>query len=160
LEKFLGKIGIYEVYLLLQMDDSILKNILTKIGEVNPKYTLDKQVYNNGKLIQFIDNPSETVQLAVVKKDPYSIRFIQNPSEKVQLEAVKKWSPSIQFIQNPTEKVQLVLVEQDPYSILYIQNPSERVQLIVVKEIPYLIRYIKNPTDKVIQFARSKGYDI
>ena len=98
------------------MENNQLKNILTKIGEVNPEYTLDKQVYNNGELIQFIDNPSEEVQLAAVK--------------------------------------------ENSYSILYIQNPSERVQLIVVKEIPYLIRYMKNPTDKVIQFARSKGYDI
>jgi len=80
----LGKIGIYKVYLLLQMDDSILKNILTKIGEVNPKYDLDKQVYNVGDLIQFIDNPSEEVQLAAVEKDPRVIRFIENPTEKVK----------------------------------------------------------------------------
>jgi hypothetical protein len=105
LEKFLGKIGIYKVYLLLQMDDSILKNILTKIGEVNPKYTLEKQVYNVGDLIQFIDNPSEEVQLAAVKENGYSIQFIQNPSERVQLAAVKQFVGSIQYIQNPTEKV-------------------------------------------------------
>ena len=80
----MGKIGIYKVYLLLQMDDSILKNILTKIGEVNPKYDLDKQVYNVGDLIQFIDNPSEEVQLAAVEKDPRVIRFIENPTEKVK----------------------------------------------------------------------------
>jgi hypothetical protein len=65
------------------MENNQLKNILTKIGEVNPKYTLDKQVYNNGELIQFIDNPSEEVQLAAVKDDPFSIEYIENPSEKV-----------------------------------------------------------------------------
>ena len=56
------------------MENNQFKNILTKIGEVNPKYTLDKQVYNNGKLIKFIDNPSEEVQLAVVQKKPNSIK--------------------------------------------------------------------------------------
>jgi hypothetical protein len=136
LGKFLGKIGIYKVYLLLQMDDSILKNILTKIGEVNPKYTLDKQVYNVGVLIQFIDNPSEELQLAVVKKNGWLIRFIENPSERVQL----------------------VAVEQDPYSIKRIKNPSEEAQLAAVEKNPYSIKFIKNPTDKVKQLAQSKGY--
>jgi hypothetical protein len=135
LEKFLGKIGIYKVYLLLQMDDSILKNILTKIGEVNPKYTLDKQVYNNGDLIQFIDNPSEEVQLSAVKENGYSIQFIENPSQEVQLAAVKKWSASIQYIQNPSEKVQLAAVNKWGLLIRYIQNPTQRViQLVKQKD--------------------------
>ena len=101
----MGKIGIYKVYLLLQMDDSILKNILTKIGETNPKYTLEKQVYNVGELIQFIDNPSEEVQLAAVKENGLSIKYIQNPTEKVQLIVVKEIPYLIRYIKNPTEKV-------------------------------------------------------
>ncbi|NBP56583.1 hypothetical protein EBU71_08640 [bacterium] len=52
------------------MDKQKLKNILTKIGEVNPDYSLDKQVYNNGGLIQFMDNPTEDIWLAAVKKNP------------------------------------------------------------------------------------------
>jgi len=82
-----------------------LKNILTKIGEVNPEYTLDKQVYNVGRLIQFMDNPSEELQLAVVKKNGWLIRFIENPSETVQLVAVEKNPYLIQYIQNPTKMV-------------------------------------------------------
>ena len=87
------------------MENNQLKNILTKIGEVNPEYTLEKQVYNVGYLIKFIDHPSEEFQLKVVQKRPESIRYIQNPSEKVQLAAVEKYPYSIQFIQNPSEKV-------------------------------------------------------
>ncbi|NBP57438.1 hypothetical protein EBU71_13060 [bacterium] len=89
------------------MDKEKLKNILTKIGEVNPEYSLDKQVYNVGGLIQFIHNPSQEVQLAAVRRNSYSIRFIHNPSEKVQLAAVRKNPSSIKHIQNPSEKVQL-----------------------------------------------------
>ena len=84
------------------MKNNQLKNILTKIGETNPKYTLEKQVYNFGDLIQFIHNPSQELVLEVIKKDPLSIRYIQNPSEKVQLAAVKKNSYLIQFIDNPS----------------------------------------------------------
>ena len=118
------------------MENNQFKNILTKIGETNPKYTLDKQVYNFGDLIQFIDNPSEEVQLTAVKEISYSLRFIQNPSEKVQLAVVEKNPYLIQFIENPTEKVQLAAVENSGYSIYYI----------------------KNPTEKVKQLAKSKGY--
>ena len=120
------------------MNKKKLKNILTKIGEINPEYTLEKQVYNVGGLIQFIPNPSQTAQLVVVEKNPYSIRFIQNPSERVQLAAVRKWG----------------------WSIEYIQNPSERVQLAAVEKYPRFIYYIKNPTQRVIQLARSKGVKI
>ena len=87
------------------MNKEKLKNILTKIGEVNPEYNLEKQVYNVGGLIQFIDNPSEKVGLAAVKKAGNLIRYIQNPTEKVQLAAVKKDPYLIQFIKNPTEGV-------------------------------------------------------
>jgi hypothetical protein len=66
------------------MENNQLKNILIKIGETNPKYDLEKQVYNVGYLIKFIDHPSERVQLAAVRKNAYSIRYIQNPSEKVK----------------------------------------------------------------------------
>jgi hypothetical protein len=119
------------------MENNQLKNILTKIGETNPKYTLDKQVYNFGKLIQFIDNPSEEMkQVAMVQEDPSSIQYIENPSERVQLAAVKKLGNSIRFI----------------------ENPSEEVQLAAVKKNPRVIRHIKNPTQKVKQLAQLKGY--
>ena len=88
------------------MENNQLKNILTKIGEVNPKYDLDKQVYNVGELIQFIDNPSEEMkQVAMVQKYPSSIKHIQNPSERVQLAAVEENPRSIYYIENPTQKV-------------------------------------------------------
>jgi hypothetical protein len=93
-----------------------LKNIFTKIGEVNPEYNLDKQVYNKGELLQFMDNPSERIQLAAV--------------------------------------------ERDLRSIYYIQNQTEEVQLLVVKKFPLLIKYIQNPTQRVIQLARSEGFNI
>ena len=118
------------------MENNQLKNILTKIGEVNPKYDLEKQVYNVGKLIQFIHNPSEEVQLVAVKENLFSIKYMENPTEEVQLMAVIK----------------------NPYSIQYIQNPTEEVQLAAVERYPTSIQHIQNPTDKVIQLAKSKGY--
>ena len=96
------------------MEKTQLKNILTKIGETNPKYILDKQVYNVGKLIQFIDNPSEEMkQVAMVQEDPSSIKFIQNPTEKVQLLAVIQDGWLIKYIQNPTQRVIQLAKQKD-----------------------------------------------
>jgi hypothetical protein len=120
------------------MEKTQLKNILTKIGQINPKYDLEKWVYNNAGLIQFMDNPSEEVQLAAVKDDPWAIKHIQNPSERVGL----------------------VAVEKIPYSIKYIQNPSQEVQLAAVKKNPYTFYHIKHPTEAVKQFLRSKRINI
>ena len=110
------------------MNKEKLQNILTKIGEVNPEYTLEKQVYNFGELIRFIDNPSEEVQLAAVKENPHSIKYIKNPSQEVQLAAVEKNPYSIRYIKNPTQKVQLAAVEKNPHSIRYIKNPTQKVK--------------------------------
>jgi hypothetical protein len=73
--------------------------------------------YNNGKLIHH-----------KLYKNGKLIKFIDNPSEEVQLAAVKKLGSSIQYIQNPSEKVQLAVIEQDPYSIRFIENTSGKVK--------------------------------
>jgi len=41
-------------------------------------------VNNWGDAIDYIDNPSEAVQLAAVKQNIYSIKYIKNPSEAVK----------------------------------------------------------------------------
>jgi hypothetical protein len=88
------------------------------------------------------------------------IRFIQNPSEKVQLAAVKKYGFVIRFIQNPPEKVQLAAVQQDGHSISDIIdkgiNPSEKVQLAAVKNNVMAIKYIQNPSERVLDYERNQ----
>ena len=108
--------------------------------------------------INFIDNPSEELQLIAVKKDPSSIRVIKNPTESVQLEAVKQVPNLIHSIENPTESVQLEAVRGNITSLWLIKNPTESVQLEAVKIDPiravsfnpHLAKYIKNPSKDMI----------
>ena len=66
-------------------------------------------VKQDGRAIEFIDNPSKQVQLIAVKQNAFAIKYIIKkgiiPSEKVQLIAVKQNGLAITFIKNPTEKV-------------------------------------------------------
>ena len=83
--------------------------------------------------IQYIDNPSEIVQLAAVRHNADSFRFIKNPTEKVQLHAVRTYADQIRFIENPSEKVQLAAVNKWHAAIQYIKNPTEAVKKVVGK---------------------------
>jgi hypothetical protein len=64
-----------------------------------------KEVEREGKRIQFIENPSEKVQLAAVNNDCEAIMFIENPNEDVQRIAVKKNINMINHIKNPTKYI-------------------------------------------------------
>jgi hypothetical protein len=108
--------------------------------------------------IQYIENPSEKVQLEALKKSYYVLKFIKNPSEQVQLEAVKKNAYAIQYIENPSEQVQLKAVKQNGHVIQHIGNPSEQVQLKAVKQNGHVIQHIGNPSEKVQLEALSKNY--
>jgi hypothetical protein len=109
-------------------------------------------VSQNGYSIQFIENPSETVKLAAVQQSGYAIKFIENPSEAIQLAAVRQNGYAIKLIKNPSEAVQLAAARQNIGSIQYIANPSEKVQLAAVSQNGYSIKHINNPS-KAVQLA-------
>jgi len=106
--------------------------------------------YWDGKrAIQYVENPSEAVQLAAVKEYPNAIRRIKNPTEAVQIAAVRANGDLIQIIDNPSEAVQIAAILQDGDAIRYIENPSEAVQLAAVNNAGYTISYIENPSEAV-----------
>jgi hypothetical protein len=84
--------------------------------------------------IKYINNPSEAVQLAAVKRDPFSIYWI-NATEKVQLAAIDISPSCIAFIKNQTEKTKLKAIERIPACIRDIDNPSEEMQLIAIRRL-------------------------
>jgi len=92
-----------------------------------------KKQIKDALMIEFIDNPSEALQLAAVERHGYAIQYIKNPSEALQLTAVNKNGYVIRYIKNPSEALQLAAVKQDRYAIRYIKNPSEAVQLAAKK---------------------------
>jgi hypothetical protein len=78
-------------------------------------------------MIEFIKNPSEDIQFAMVMYDPISIGYISNPSERVQLAAIKEDVGVIIHINKPTEKVQLAAVRRDIGIFEFINNPYPSV---------------------------------
>ncbi|NBU81284.1 MAG: hypothetical protein EBS55_06520 [Flavobacteriaceae bacterium] len=139
------------------MNRQKIKNILTKIGQINPKYSLENQVYNFGKLIQFIPNPSEDMKLAVeIQKNPGRIREIDNPSENLVL-MVLKMNPllgkCITRVKNPSLEFQLAIVNEEGTLIEFLYEmgiqPSPLVKLAAVKNDGWAIKFIPNPSDEL-----------
>jgi hypothetical protein len=55
-------------------------------------------VRQNGLAIEFINSPSEAIQLAAIRENGYAIARIDNPSEAVQLEAVRQNGWAIRYV--------------------------------------------------------------
>ena len=111
-------------------------------------------VKQEGWAIQFIENPTEKLKLAAVNQNGYAIQYIKNPSEELQMAAVKQNGLAIQYIKNPSEAVQVAAVKQNGYAISCIKKPSEEVQLAAVNQEGWAIQYIKNPSEKVKSKAK------
>ena len=112
------------------------------------------------EIIQNINNYSESDQIKVVKNKSTWIQYINNPTEKVQLASVnfgRGRGKAIQYIDSPTSAVQLAAVKKNPSNISKINNPTEEVCIYSVSKNRALITYIKNPSDKVKKIA-NKDY--
>lgn len=77
------------------IDEAIAKNgkpvlkALMKVGMATPDI-IKQTISSNGRAIQYIDNPSEELQLIAVNSTPQALYEIKNPSEKVIKTAIEK----------------------------------------------------------------------
>jgi len=112
------------------------KEDIIKIRDMWPESEkiAEKNISLKANNIIWIKNPSETLQMAVVKEDGEIIKYIENPSEAVKLAAVKQNYWVIHAIENPSEAVQLAAVKQNRGAIKYIKNPTKRVKQYVKEQ--------------------------
>jgi hypothetical protein len=76
---------------------------------------------------------TDYIILECVKRKPSIIQYVNNPSEEVQLEGVKHTGYNIEYLYNPAEVVQIAAVKNSAIALSHIQNPSEEVQLAAVR---------------------------
>jgi hypothetical protein len=89
----------------------------------------------------------------------YNIQWIDNPSEEIQLKAVIYAWDVIKLIKNPSESVKIAAVKHCGYAIQLIENPSEAVQLEAVKQEMSCHRFIHKPHQNTLKFLR-ENYDL
>lgn len=110
--------------------------------------------------LDYIHEQTEEIQLFFVslledpcEEDETLITTIKNPSEKVQLEIIKIFTHYIKYIKNPTNKTIKTAIKKTPEVISYIDDPSEELQKIAVSQKPSIVYNIKNPSLEVQSMA-------
>ncbi len=163
---------------------------LTGCGQPTPQtintLSEDEQItalQNHTELAHYIKQPSQKVQIALVKQEPAYIENFANPSLKVQLAAVKTDENSlcqikpknrfevvqIQAIQKHngilkciaqtnSQKVRLAAISKNVRYIRLFQNPSIEVQIAAVRKDPNAILYIQNPSLQTQLISIGKKY--
>ena len=135
-----------------------IKNSVYPINDFTRRNAIDD--LNVGlQISKWFNLDSYYVRLAFVRKDPKMIVFIDNPEEGLNLEAVIIKPEIIKYISNPTEEVQMISVQKDGQLIKHIENPTERVQLYIIEETPEFFYLINNPSNNVKKFYRQKLND-
>lgn len=69
-----------------------------------------KAVEHNPVFIQYIDNPAEEVQLALLKRNPWCFKHIANPTAKVCIAAVKADVQNICFVISSAPEIREILL--------------------------------------------------
>lgn len=112
-----------------------------------------------------IENPSEHVVLAAIRRDGKQIRFVEDPPESLQMEAFRSknaqsWivSDIIQCIKNPTEEVKLTAVRLNGNSLEHVPHPwSHELMLEAVrrdgKVLEIIQKHLKSDPPEDICFA-------
>jgi hypothetical protein len=102
-----------------------------------------------GRVIRFIENPTEEQKLIAVKQNGLSIEFIKEKTQTVRFHAISRNGLAIKFLDNPTLSEQIQAVRQNGLSICFISEPSDEVKLEAVRQNGLAIFEFSNPTNQM-----------
>ena len=112
-----------------------------------------KIVQENGRVIQFVKEPSEEVQRLAVQQNGLAVQYIKEPLEEVRRLAVQRNGYAIQYLKEPSEEECRLAVQQNGYALQYIKEPSEEVRRLAVQQNGYAIQFVKEPSEEVRRLA-------
>ena len=121
-------------------------NSLEYIKIKTPK-VIEAAVRTKGWAIQFIEKPSEELQIIAVSRDYDAIKYIKDPSEKVQLKAIQTYYAAIKFINKPTLKAKIEAIKSNGEAINYMNNYDlDEIKLCIEANIN-VVKYIYESID-------------
>ena len=126
--KKLNFVGIALAYMESARDTQVfIKRLSKSLSKSEYEEVIINMVKCNTDTFDYIQNPSEVVQLTVIDADPGKIAYIENPSENVQLVAITHVPYLIRSIKNPTEAVQKLAISKNP-KLYYSINKTARIK--------------------------------
>ena len=157
----------------------------TNFSSLTPEERLEA-IKQNPRLIQFVEDPTETEQEIAVNTDVHNIFYIENPDEIIQQNVVnrclrvaatlmKKRLPYIEILllhrqlsfqymlpnlSNFSYEAQLSTIESNPELIFLIKNPSDDMKKVSLHSDPSNILFINNPTFEDEKYTFELGNEV
>ena len=108
---------------------------------------------------RFRENPSEEMQMEIIRRTPAAIASLENPCEAVQKYILENNPELIWSIKNPCTTVQVELIKQDPSYISSVENPSDEMVIDVLSRDGLMLEHISNPSvEACLTAVRQNGY--
>jgi hypothetical protein len=87
-----------------------------------------------------------------VNRDGNLIQYVENPMESLIIDAINNKPSSFKYIKarHQTPKVIKHALRKDPNNLVYVKNQTEEYCLLAVKKAGSTIKYVHNQTEKII----------
>lgn len=124
----------------------------------NPSENIQMAALQGGtsasKIFNMIEQPSESLFIAVIKESPAKIVGMTNPTEAQQLAAISRQESLItNTTVNWCAKAQRKAFEMNKDYFQFLSEPTEEECWFALQHNPTFIKYIKNPSDDMKSFA-------
>lgn len=84
---------------------------------------------------EFLNICDEETKEIIVQTNMFDIQFIDDPSEKIQMIAYNQYPLIIEYIQNPCKILQEALINKNVLYLRYIKNPSVDIQKLALSKL-------------------------
>lgn len=132
----------------MEIDYKLLKFMKNHLNIVDMKTFL-----NNPNIIEYIKEPSNEMCLLAIKHSPFLIKYIKNPNLEMCIMAMKKSVYSLKYIDNIDPLILMELVKINPQAIEHIVCQTKEMCIEAIKKSPSVIKYINLLDNDLFELA-------
>lgn len=130
------------------------KKNASDFGDLGEKFYI-KLVNNQAEQLEHIENQTEAICLAAVKRWGWALQCVKKQTPEICLAAVKQSGTSINFVKEFTPEICEVAVKEYGKGLKYIPEnlQTPKLCILAIKNDPEAIKYVKNPTEEMYIMA-------
>lgn len=88
---------------------------------------------NNSHLLAFIDNQTDEICLAAVRKCGSALRYVGRQTEEICLAAVRRDYEALRYVENQTDEICITAIREDWRAFKHVKNQTNKVCLVAIK---------------------------
>ena len=118
--------------------DLLIKNDNSNIGSyisILSRKRINELISKNGHVIQYIDNPSETMIRIAIENDLSSIGLIKNLDIEIYKKLLIEYEDCIVYLSNMNKEIQEYMLTKDINNIKYFKNINREIISPFIKDI-------------------------